>query len=91
MELFPREQRGKAAIPYFPTPSTRRKRWPLRSSQMEQVMTTQSSNTPTQSQLRDSELNAVIGGHQKFPHETINGHTYAVGHVNGSTVMVKVS
>jgi len=54
-------------------------------------MTTQSSNTPPQSQLHDSELNAVIGGHQKFQHETINGHTYAVGQVNGSTVMVKVS
>jgi len=58
---------------------------------MEQVVTTQSSNTPPRSQLRDSELHAVIGGHQKFQHETINGHTYAVGHVNGSTLMVKVS
>ena len=57
---------------------------------MEQVMTTQSSNTQTQSQLRDGELNAVIGGHQKFQYEKMNGHTYAIGHVNGSTVKVKV-
>jgi len=53
-------------------------------------MTTQSSNTQTQSQLRDSELNAVIGGHQKFQYEKTNGHTYAIGHINGSTVKVKV-
>jgi bacteriocin-like protein len=55
---------------------------------MEKVMTTQSSNTQTQ--LSDNELNAVIGGHQKFHYETMNGHTYAIGHINGRTVMVKV-
>jgi bacteriocin-like protein len=55
-------------------------------------MTTQHSNTQpqTQTQLSDTELNAVIGGHQKFHYETMNGHTYAIGHINGSTVMVKV-
>jgi len=55
---------------------------------MEKVMTTHSSTTPTQ--LSDNELNAVIGGHQKFHYETMNGSTYAVGHINGRTVMVKV-
>ena len=54
-------------------------------------MSTPSSNTPAQSQLRDSELNAVIGGHQKFSHETMNGHTYAIGHINGRTVAVRVN
>jgi len=54
-------------------------------------MTTQSSNTQAQTiQLGSNELNAVIGGHQKFHYETMNGHTYAIGHVNGTTVMVKV-
>ncbi len=51
-------------------------------------MTTPSSNT--QAQLRDNELNAVAGGHQKFHYETMNGSTYAIGHINGRTVMVKV-
>ena len=48
-------------------------------------MTTQSSNAQAQ-----TELNAVIDGHRKFHYETMNGHTYAIGHVNGSTVKVKV-
>ena len=51
-------------------------------------MTIPSSNTRTQ--LRDNELNAVVGGHQKFHYETMNGSTYAIGHINGRTVMVKV-
>ncbi|CAN7419499.1 bacteriocin [Bradyrhizobium sp. LjRoot220] len=50
-------------------------------------MATQSSNT----QLSDNELNAVSGGHQKFHYETMNGSTYAIGHINGRTVMVKVA
>ena len=53
-------------------------------------MTTQSSNTQTQ--LNDNDLDAVIGGaHQKFHYETMNGSTYAIGHINGRTVMVKVA
>lgn len=55
-------------------------------------MTSQPNNTKaqTQTQLSDDDLNAVIGGHQKFRYETMDGHTYAVGCINGSTVMVKV-
>jgi len=52
-------------------------------------MTTQASNT--RAQLGDYELSAVSDGHQKFHYETMNGSTYAVGHVNGRTVMVKVA
>jgi len=51
-------------------------------------MTTQSGTTKTQ--LSDNELNAVRGGHLKFHYETMNGSTYAIGHINGRTVMVKV-
>ena len=54
-------------------------------------MTTQPSNNETQtSRLSDSELNAVIGGHQKFQYETMDGRTYAIGRINGSTVAVRV-
>ena len=54
-------------------------------------MTTQSSNKQTQpAQLSANELNAVIGGHQKFQYETTDGRTYAIGHINGSTVAVRV-
>lgn len=53
-------------------------------------MTTQSGNTQPQTQFGDNELNAVIGGHRKFEYETTNGSTYAVGHINGRTVKVKV-
>ena len=44
----------------------------------------------TQSELADDEPNAVVGGHRKFHYETMNGHTYAIGCVNGRTLMVKV-
>jgi hypothetical protein len=53
-------------------------------------MTTPSSNNQAQTTLRDSELNAVIGGHQKFQYETMEGGTYAIGRINGSTVKVRV-
>lgn len=53
-------------------------------------MTTQSNITQAQTRLSDNELNAVIGGHRKFYYETMNGSTFAIGHVNGRTVMVKV-
>ena len=54
-------------------------------------MTTPSSNHQAKTtQLRDNELNAVIGGHQKFQYETMDGRTYAIGHINGSTVAVRV-
>jgi hypothetical protein len=52
-------------------------------------MTTQASNT--RAQIGDSDLSAVSGGHQKFHYETMNGSTYAIGHINGRTVMVKVA
>lgn len=54
-------------------------------------MTTPSSNTHPQIQLSDNELNAVIGGHQKFQYETTDGRTYAIGHINGRTVAVRVN
>jgi hypothetical protein len=41
--------------------------------------------------LNDSDLNAVAGGHDKFRHVETNGNTYAVGHVNGQTVKVKLT
>ncbi|MBR1213984.1 hypothetical protein [Bradyrhizobium sp. JYMT SZCCT0180] len=44
----------------------------------------------THSQLGDNEPNAVIGGHRKFRYKTMNGHTYAIGYVNGRTLMVRV-
>ena len=54
-------------------------------------MTTQPSNNQAQTtRLGDSELSAVIGGHQKFQYETTNGRTYAIGHVNGSIVAVRI-
>jgi bacteriocin-like protein len=53
-------------------------------------MTTRSSNAEAQTRLNDNELNAVIGGHQKFHYEERNGHTYAIGHINGRTVAVRV-
>ena len=58
---------------------------------MENVMTTPSSNTHPQIQLSDNELNAVIGGHRKFQYEEKNGRTYAIGHINGRTVAVRVN
>ena len=54
-------------------------------------MTTQSGNTRAKARLSDNELNAVSDGHRKFRYETMNGSTYAVGHVNGRTVMVRVA
>ena len=38
----------------------------------------------------DNELNAVSGGHQKFHYDEMNGHTYAIGHINGRTVAVRI-
>jgi bacteriocin-like protein len=49
-----------------------------------------SNNQAQPTQLRDNELNAVIGGHQKFQYETMDGRTYAIGHINGSTLKVRV-
>ena len=51
-------------------------------------MTSKSNNTQTQ--LSDNDLDIVIGGHQKFHYETMGGHTYAIGHIKGRTVMVRV-
>ena len=41
--------------------------------------------------LCDNDLNAIVGGHDKFRYVETNGNTYAVGHVNGQTVRVKVA
>jgi hypothetical protein len=41
--------------------------------------------------LSDNDLNAVVGGRDKFRYVESNGSTYAVGHINGQTVMVKVT
>lgn len=54
-------------------------------------MNTQSNTIKQNDELNDGELNAVTGGHKKFHYVEMNGSTYAVGHINGSTVMVKVS
>jgi bacteriocin-like protein len=54
-------------------------------------MTSQPSKPPIQAELSDSELSAVIGGVGKFRHVEQNGNTYAVGHVLGQTVKVKLT
>ena len=41
--------------------------------------------------LSDSDLNAVVGGQEKFQYVERDGSTYAVGHIHGQTVMVKVT
>ena len=53
-------------------------------------MNTQSSNTRVEAELSDNDLNAVVGGHEKFHYE-MNGNTCAIGHIHGQTVMVKVT
>jgi hypothetical protein len=58
---------------------------------MKRAMTSQPSQPPIQAQLSDSELNAVVGGERKFPHIEQNGNTYAVGHVLGQTIKVKLT
>jgi bacteriocin-like protein len=57
---------------------------------MEEVMTSQSNDTPAKAELSDNELNAVVGGQDKFQYVDKNGNTYAVGYIQGQTVMVKV-
>lgn len=58
---------------------------------MKRAMTSQPSQPPIQAQLSDNELNAVVGGERKFPHIEQNGNTYAVGHVLGQTIKVKLT
>jgi hypothetical protein len=58
---------------------------------MKGVMTDQPSKTPVQAELNDSDLNAVIGGQRTFRYVEQNGNTYAVGHVLGQTVKVKLT
>ena len=54
-------------------------------------MTTRMNQTIAHAELNDNELDAVIGGkHQGFHYETMNGHTYAIGHIHGQTVIVRV-
>src|SRR4051794_34395861 len=62
-----------------------------RSIRMKKAMTSQPSKTPVQAELSDSDLNAVVGGQRKFQHVEQNGNTYAVGHVLGQTVRVKLT
>lgn len=45
----------------------------------------------TSGALSENDLNAVGGGHDKFRYVETNGNTYAVGHINGQTVRVKVT
>ncbi|MGH6713731.1 MAG: hypothetical protein ACREEK_32860 [Bradyrhizobium sp.] len=54
-------------------------------------MTTKSGNAPVQGELCDRDLGAAVGGHAKFHYVEMNGNTYAIGHVGGRTVMVKVT
>ena len=63
----------------------------FQSTQMEKVMNTQSNNTQVHAELSDNDLNAVVGGHEKFHYVEMNGNTYAIGHIHGQTVMVKVT
>jgi hypothetical protein len=58
---------------------------------MEKVMNTQSNNAARNAELSDSDLNAVVGGHDKFHYVEMNGNTYAIGHIHGQTVIVKVT
>jgi hypothetical protein len=41
--------------------------------------------------LSDSDLNAVVGGRDKFCYVELNGNTYAIGQIDGQTVKVKVT
>jgi hypothetical protein len=58
-------------------------------------MTMRSDATPpireSSGPLSDHDLNAIVGGHDKFRYVETNGNTYAVGHINGQTVRVKVT
>jgi hypothetical protein len=54
-------------------------------------MTSQPSKIPDQAELSDSDLDAVVGGKGKFRYVEQNGNTYAVGHVLGQTVKVKIT
>ena len=54
-------------------------------------MNAQSSNSQVSAELSDNDLNAVVGGHEKFHYVEMNGNTYAIGHIHGQTVMVKVT
>ncbi len=54
-------------------------------------MTSQPSKTPVQAELSDGDLNAVVGGQGKFRYVEQNGNTYAVGHVLGQTVKIKIT
>ena len=54
-------------------------------------MTSQPSKLPAQAELSDNDLNDVVGGQGKFRHVEQNGNTYAVGHVLGQTVRVKLT
>ena len=57
-------------------------------------MTTHTTTHATRTsaiELNDSELSAVAGGHEKFHYVEMNGNTYAVGHIHGQTVLVKVT
>ena len=58
---------------------------------MKRAMTSQPSKTPVQAELTDGDLNAVVGGQGKFRHVEQNGNTYAIGHVLGQTVRVKLT
>ena len=58
---------------------------------MKNVMTNQPSKTPVQAELSDGDLNAVVGGQGKFRYVEQNGNTYAVGHVLGQTVKIKIT
>lgn len=58
---------------------------------MKKAMTSPANKTPAQTELSDSDLNAVVGGQAKFRHVEQNGTTYAVGHVLGQTVRVKLT
>ena len=58
---------------------------------MKRAMTSQPSKSPVQAELSDNDLKAVVGGQGKFRHVEQNGNTYAVGHVLGQTVSVKLT
>jgi hypothetical protein len=55
------------------------------------MTTATETKAPAAEKLSLDDLDAVAAGHGKFRYVEMNGHTYAVGHVNGQTVMVKVA
>jgi hypothetical protein len=54
-------------------------------------MTIFTENQAKGDELSLSDLDAAVGGHSNFHYVEMNGNTYAIGHIKGQTVIVKVT